>query len=199
MLDHIDLITTAESNGAFSVTSPQLPGFVFGRASLDHVVQELNDALAFAGVPDGNEARRVHHLVMVGETLEGVEWIVRWANDEHRGEREVARDALLLQLASEKRFELIGDGPYLRTGEMQFVACLPGDTLGWVMGQMDQRGDALTIAVVVGDRFAALPLVKGDLIENDGYRRLSDLGLSEESTVADLLERSLDRSQLLLV
>ena len=54
-------------------------------------------------------------------------------------------------------------GPPNAVGEAMYTCAVPADTIGWLVDQLDPRGDALVAAVAIADQFVLTqPLSYGD-------------------------------------
>lgn len=188
MGDTLHLVATNEREYGWSLTSPQLPGFVYGRPNREEFDADLEEALEFAGAPD---CPRVLHEVERVRTPEDVDLLIRIARDRHVLERR--RTAKLLLGALQDPQQRTGpdgltSGPRLPTGEILFVIALPSDRLGWVY---DQLGDRDTIVRVAASASGGLlwvsrvALSELDLLED--AITLEQLGLSNDSTVGELM------------
>ncbi len=173
----------------WTITSPQLPGFVFGRSTRAEVDNELDDALEFAGAP---EVPRAVHVLRRFETPEGDEFMISVANDADKDARaEVARRLTGVMSDEPQRLDLLSKVPRLPTGEALFVAVVPTDRLGWVWEQLDERDGTATIVAAVGDEGGMIwSNSTGFATRSDDFEdpvTMEELGLTEDSLVGDLV------------
>lgn len=163
--------------------SPSLPGFVFGANSSEEFWRDVRPAVAWAG---GKPDLTVY-IQRPYETPEGVEWLLRVLQDDHLDERvEIARRIHASLTATDQRLQLFADATPTRTGEYVFHCALFTDTIATVMQALRPRDDAVIVAAAVADRlWYAQQLATGT--PGLGDQRLSDLGLTLDSTVRDLM------------
>ncbi|MGC0417540.1 hypothetical protein [Embleya sp. AB8] len=176
----------------FYATSPQARGFVMGRSTLDELRADLLDALAF----HFEEARPLeiveHHERL--HDLEAGELVTRLAADRHHGERlEVyARIAAALRVP-EQVPELLG-GIRNRVGEAVYLCAVPSDTLGWLFTQLDEQGDAFSVALAISEPFLmTFPFTVGPEDEVDSAREtvtIGSRGYTKDTTLAEIMKRT---------
>ena len=179
MHDVIDIVVVQEDEG-YGAFSPQLPGFAYGRPTLTEFKKELDGAVRFAG---GAKHVRMH---MESHTWDddGREIVVRWAEDEHRGERlAVAQRIHAAMTVPEQREDLLNK-PTDRSGALVFVCAVAGDALRQFADLLDDAGDVLAIAVSVADDFIWTSQLSATGSHPD-WVSLESMGASLETTVGE--------------
>ncbi|MFI6581674.1 hypothetical protein [Embleya sp. NPDC050493] len=181
-----------DTQTGFYATSPQAPGFMLGRSTLDELRADLLDALAF----HFEEARPLeiveHHERL--HDLEAGELVTRLATDKHHGERlEVyTRIATALQVP-EHVPELLG-GIRNKVGEVVYVCAVSSDTLDWLFTQLDEQGDAFSVAIAISEPFLmTFPLSVGPEDEAGGAREsvtIGSRGYTKDTTLAEIMKRT---------
>lgn len=156
----IHLIVRKTASG-FYVTSPQAPGFIFGRETLKAVKTDLQDALSFHFDEPGPfhvlEHYEQHYQIADGEL------VTRIANDKFLSERKVVYERLSDVLRDESQAISLAHGITNLVGECVYVCTLPQDTIGWLADQLDERGDAFSVAILVADHMLlTLPFAYGE-------------------------------------
>lgn len=185
MADRLHLLVVHEGDYGWSLTSPQLPGFVYGRQTQQEFQADLPNALAFANAPN---IPWVFHVVRRFSTPDGDEYTIRVAQDNFADERSRTAWRLHAVMGTEERKGLM-DGPRTALGERAFVCTVPTDTLEWVAQQLDPRGDALEMVVAVDDdMIAGSPLSVSFVPAGDTLGSLADLGLPLSATVQDYFQ-----------
>jgi hypothetical protein len=153
------LLVTQEPDGSFSVESPQLPGFIMGRGTATELARDLEGVLVDLGVTG---PLRTHRQVR-GHTVEGEEFVFRFAVGPDEAERREVLDRVQAILNGDDRHKMMTmvSGP---TGEAVFVVAMPNDTVGDLIDQMFPERDALVMCVPVIDRGVwSMALYSGDL------------------------------------
>lgn len=138
------VFVTWEGDAGLSATSPQLPGFSYGRPTRTEFVNDIQKVLQDAGVVGevvGHEQRRL-------VSPEGIEYVIRVANDDHQAERAQLAWRLEAVLESDQRHEML-DAATNPMGEVIYICCVASDRLDWVIDQIDERGDAVDRKSVV--------------------------------------------------
>lgn len=141
----IDIVVAREGD-SWTVTSPQLPGFVGGRDSEAELRRDLRGMLRFAGVEDGTDLR--YHEEIVHATPEG-DFVVRVARDEYRQQRLEVAHRVERALASPLQREEMLNSPLTSAGDVLFICVVPSDTIAWCAGQLrtDDHGAVAVLGV----------------------------------------------------
>ncbi|MFJ8745225.1 hypothetical protein ACIRL2_38360 [Embleya sp. NPDC127516] len=179
-----------DTQTGFYATSPQAPGFMLGRPTVDELRADLLDALAF----HFEEARTLeiveHHERL--HDLEAGELVTRLAADMHHDERlEVyTRIATALDVP-EQVPELLG-GIRNGVGEVVYVCAVPSDTLGWLFTQLDEQGDAFSVALAISELFLmTFPLTVGPEDGPDSSGEcvtIGSRGYTKDTTLAEVMK-----------
>lgn len=185
MTDQIRLIVRLSEDGSAYATSPQLPGLLYGRRSINELHRDLDGVLAFhlerSGPFDVSEHHERHY------DLAGGELVVRVAVDEYHTERAAVarRVAVIAGMPSQARSLVTAAAN--RAGEAVYVCALPSDTMGWLAAQLDPRGDALVAALTIADDFLfTLPLAV-----DDGTRPAwRPYGASADTRLAEIMRQT---------
>lgn len=161
MGEQIHLIVRLSDDGSVYATSPQAPGLMYGRPSLDELHDELEDVLSFhfdrPGPFEIVEHHEHHHEIA------GRELVVRLADDEHSDERVAVYERIGRVIAVPEQAESLVTAVTNPVGEAVYVCAVPSDTFGWLVVQLDPRGDALVAALTIADDFLfTLPLALDD-------------------------------------
>jgi len=181
----IDIVVTREGE-SWTVTSPQLPGFVGGRDSEDELRRDLWGMLRFAGVEDGTGLR--HHEEVVHTTPEG-DFVIRVANDEYRQQRlEVAgRVERALTIAVQREDML--NSPLTSTGDVLFICAVPSDTIAWCAGQLEADGHGAVVVLGVADQLIwAMHLYVGEARALTAHPP-EDYGWSLDTSLGEVMRR----------
>jgi hypothetical protein len=186
--DIIDLIVispeTDDEDWAFY--SPQLPGLVGGRSSLLQLRADLPEILRFADAPLRTQIRV--HLEEVHDSA-GVSYVIRQSQDMHRAERSATAHRLRAALTMIEQREQLLASPQTRTGEILFIAAVPSDTLHDISMQFHPSGDAAVVVCNVADELLwSFHLTNAKDLDVEA-RPLGDLGLSGETTSAEVMRR----------
>lgn len=193
MASRVHLVVVDEGDYGWSATSPQIPGFVYGRPTREEFQADLPGALAFAGASD---ATLVIHDVRRFAAPDGQEYLIRVAEDEHRGERTQVAWLLSAMLAKERHHDLL-DAPTTITGEVQFICVVESDRVSWLLEQLDQRRDAATIVAGHSSELIWATWVAHGVTEVEGSTgSLAELEVSLDSTVSDLMARVPSQSRI---
>ena len=161
MSEQIHLIIRLSDDGSVYATSPQAPGLVYGRPSLEELRSDLDDVLSFhfgrPGPFDVIEHHERHY------DIAGRELVTRLAMDEHRGERQAVYERIGQVLRVPGQAESLVSAMTNKVGETVYVCAVPSDTLGWLAAQLDRPGDALVVALTIADHFLlTLPIAADD-------------------------------------
>ncbi|WP_405085041.1 hypothetical protein [Microbispora sp. NBC_01389] len=130
-------------------TSPQAPGLVYGRETLEDLRAELQDVLSFHFGGPGPFAVVEHHERHY--EMAGGELVTRMALDEHVHDRQAVYAALGRAAGHKDQAAGLVAAPANALGEVVYVCAVMPDTIGWIADQLEQRGDAINIAVSVAD------------------------------------------------
>lgn len=166
------------------VTSPQVPGLLFGRPTLRQVREELDDVLAFHfGSPDAFGVIEHHERHY---DIAGGELVTRLALDEHRDDRQIVYERIGAALRIPDQARSLLEVPTNKVGEVVYVCAVPSDSLKWLGDQLDPRyGDALMVTVAVSNELLfAVAMVKGE-----GYVGPDTIAFDNGSTVADVIHK----------
>lgn len=174
-----------EGDAGVWVTSPQLPGFSFFRATSATAKADLGEALRYAaeGTPLGDVQL---HYELHRERADGSEYILRIAEDRQKGHRVEVGQRVEGVLSNEDIAEASSRTARTATGEVVYVCAVAGDRLSWVVGQMDDE-DAIVLVLSVADAgIWTLPFSSGTERGNE-FRSLAEWGWSEEMTLGELM------------
>ncbi|WTW93604.1 hypothetical protein OG216_09555 [Streptomycetaceae bacterium NBC_01309] len=157
----IHVIIRVSDDTAYA-TSPQAPGMVFVRDTVDEIHAELQEVLAFyfdAPGPYPVAEHRERHFDIHGHG----EIVTRVALDAQQARRTDVYLRIGAALTVPEQVPGLLGIPTNLVGECVYVCAVASDTLGWLYAQLDERGDAFAAAVAVADPFLfALPLMSGD-------------------------------------
>lgn len=181
--DRTVLVVTRE-DPRFHCYSPTLPGFVFGAPNAEEFWRDVGPAVVWAG---GKPDLTVY-IQRPYETPEGVEWLLRVLQDDHLDERlEIAQRIHASITATEQRHQIFDNAVATRTGEYVFHCALFSDTVRSVVQALRPSGDAVVVAAAVAEGlWYAEQVTTGE--PGPDEQRFSDLGLTLDSTVKDLME-----------
>ncbi|MGY5630265.1 hypothetical protein ACW7N6_15755 [Streptomyces sp. UC1A3] len=187
----VHVLLTDYGRYGWGVTSPQLPELIGGRDTYKEIRADLDDILAFGGVPEGAEVV-VHRQKYVVTPGSDQACFIRLADDEYEFDRIEAAMRLTGVLKDPGQRAKIMAGPKLATGERLFVCAVPSDTVRWLAEQL-VRGEVASIVTSFADDFLGgkpireMPLAHGDDDPEGDWYSLSDAGLTPDSTLADLI------------
>lgn len=185
--ERLHLMVVDEGEFGHSVTSPQLPGFVYGRPGAAVDMDDLRGALAFAGAPD---LPVVVHVARRFTTPTGIEFSIRVAQDRRNAERQELATRLQSYLETGDGLDLLDRAP-APFGEVQLVCVLPEDKVGWMTEQLDDRQDVNVLVAPIADELVwSLPVMSGSVIPI-GWARLN---LPAEAPIADLIRTQTSRA-----
>jgi hypothetical protein len=178
------VIVTAEPGDAgYSAESPQIPGFVMGRATYTEFAADFKQVLRDVGVTGKVQAHRQAR----GETPEGVEYLLRAAEGTDYPERKEALDRIERLLALDDRHDLLDREP-TPTGEVLFVGVAPNDTLGDVIDQMYDAADALAMCANIAENgVLTMTILSGHAADAKGWQTLEESGWTRDTTVSEVL------------
>ncbi|MET8039728.1 hypothetical protein ABZU25_02555 [Micromonospora sp. NPDC005215] len=184
----IDLIVispnTDDEDWAFH--SPQIPGLVGGRSSLLQLRADLPEILRFADVPLPVQIRV--HVEDVYDSA-GTSYLIRQSQDGHRTERSATAQRLRAALTVAEQREQLLSSPRTRTGEVLFITAVPSDTLHDLSTQLHPSGDAAVVVCNVADELLwSFHLTNAEDLDA-AARPLGDLGLSGETTIAEVMRQ----------
>lgn len=188
MRERIDVILTEYPGYGWGIESPQLPGFVGGRSTREELEADLDDILEFAEAPR-DAVRAIHwqsHLTLP----DGDECVVRVHHDRHVGERMDCAKSVMGALSLAEQRTQVMDVPRTRTGEVLFVCALATDHVGWLVDQLDPRGETAVFAVAVAEQFIyTTALHRGDIDdETEEWLPLSEFGWDADTTVSEIMQ-----------
>lgn len=146
--DTLHVIIRATDDGVFA-TSPQAAGLVYGRPTLQELHAGLDDVLRFhfeAPGPFDVVEHHERHYDIAGEEL-----VTRLAMDEHQDERQVVHTRIGRALSRPDQARSLLPAPRSLVGEVVYVCAVPTDTVGWLAAQIDRPGDAVVVAVAIGE------------------------------------------------
>ncbi|MEU9837546.1 hypothetical protein AB0D67_38955 [Streptosporangium sp. NPDC048047] len=146
--DVIHLIVRLEADGFRPyASSPQAPGLVYGRPTMEELHADLQDVLGFhfdrPGPFDVVEHHERHHEVAGGEL------VFRLAADGHARERKNVQTALSRALRDPLQAEGLVSAPANAVGEVVYICAVASDTIGWILAQLGPEGDTVNVAVRV--------------------------------------------------
>lgn len=180
------ILTKDEPFGWFG-ESPQLPGFVFHRQTETEILRDYMEALRQAGVNGSLVGHRQYRRV----TPEGVEYLLRVRDGEAKADRAELASRVEQMLLTDDRHDYLNDAPRTPMGEVVIICALPGDTLGGVVEQLDERGDGAAIAMPVADSGVwSTMIAAGPGDRREGWRTLAELGYSMDMTIGELSTKS---------
>ncbi len=184
MSEQIHLIIRLSGDGSVYATSPQAPGLLYGRPSLEELRSDLEDVLSFhfgrPGPFDVIEHHERHY------DIAGRELVTRLAMDEHRDQRQAVYERIGQVLSVPGQAESLVSAVTNRVGETVYVCAVPSDTLGWLAAQLDRPGDALVVALTIADHF----LLTLPIAEDDGTHPAWSRGSSQpETRLSEIMQK----------
>ena len=159
MSEQIHMIMRLSGDNSVYATSPQAPGLIYGRQSLQEWRSGLEDVLSFyferPGPFDVIEHHERHYDV------EGRELVTRVAMDEHHDQRQAVHERIGQVLRVPGQAESLVSAVTNTVGETVYVCAVPSDTLTWLAAQLDGPGDAIIVALTIADQFLlTLPMAR---------------------------------------
>ncbi|MEU0519413.1 hypothetical protein [Streptosporangium sp. NPDC006007] len=131
------------------MTSPQAPGLMYGRPTLKELRAGLQDVLSFhlerPGPFEVVEHHERHYDIADGEL------VTRLACDQHVKARQAAYAALGRAIQDPDQARGLVSAPTNAVGEVVYICGVMSDTIGWIMEQLDSRGDTANVIVSVAD------------------------------------------------
>lgn len=184
MSEPIHLIIRLSGDGSAYATSPQAPGLVYGRSSLEDLRSDLQDVLAFhfdqPGPFDVIEHHERHYDVA------GRELVTRIALDNHLDQRQAVYERLGRALSVPGQAQALVSTVTNKVGEAVYVCAVPPDTLGWLAAQLDGPGDALVAALTTADQF----LLTLPIAADEGTHPAWSIGSSAaETPLSEVVQR----------
>ncbi|MDN7120254.1 hypothetical protein INN71_02495 [Nocardioides sp. ChNu-153] len=182
----VHVFMTDEGEYGRSATSPQLPGWV--AAYPDDVVaaREYQQDLVRA-LPDRTPTNVIGHWQVRGVDVRGQEYVIRWQTDDQPEARVVAGNRVQRMLQDENAIDQLRTHEPDATGVVTYVCCLSSDTLGWVVEQLDPRGDNVVVVAAVADSMVFGTQVATDDRTGHGWESFEALGLTMDMTVGRLM------------
>ena len=157
MSEAIHLIIRLSEDGGAYATSPQAPGLLYGRGSLKELRYDLDDVLVFYFERPGPFNVIEHHERQFD--IGGRELVTRLAMDKDRPARVAVFERIGRTIAVPEQAESLLSTVTNRVGEAVYVCAVPTDTIGWLVAQLDPRGDAFAAALTIADELLfALPM-----------------------------------------
>ncbi|MFI2033243.1 hypothetical protein ACH470_00840 [Streptomyces bottropensis] len=148
-------------------TSPQLPGFMYGRKDLNTMRAELQGAISFHLDQPGPFQIMEHHERHYG--IADGELVTRLAKDEYAASRQIVYDRLGRAIRDPRQAKALAHGVSNIVGEVVYVCAVPSDTLGWLNEQLFEPADAFYAAVTVGEEMLmTLPISHGEAYRGVG-------------------------------
>jgi hypothetical protein len=139
-----------------------VPGLLYGRSSLEELHSDLEDVLSFHFDRPG-PFNVIEHHERHYEIAGRRELVIRLAVDEHRDQRVAVNERIRRVIAVPEQAESLVSAVTNSVGEAVYVCAVPSDTFGWLVAQLDPRGDALVAALTIADDFLfTLPLAVDD-------------------------------------
>jgi hypothetical protein len=149
---------------------------------------DLQNALAFHFDSPGPFHILEHHERLY--VIDGAELVTRIAMDDLSDEREIVYRRMGEIIKIKAQAEALAHGVTNLLGESVYVCALPQDTLGWLMDQLDERGDALSAAVVVADQMLlTLPFAYGSAYaELEDTYKLGGSNFDRETRLSEIIQ-----------
>jgi hypothetical protein len=146
---------------------------------------DLNDVLSFHFESSGPfkviEHRERHH------EIDGRELVARIALDKHEAARLAVYDRIGRAIGVPEQVKSLLSAVTNTVGETVYVCAVPSDTIGWLIAQLDPRGDALTAALTIADEMLlGLPFALDDGTR-PAWQTLSD---GPETQLSEIMQRS---------
>jgi hypothetical protein len=185
---HVICVLEGDDTG-YSMTSPQLPGFVFARSTFTEFWADAWPALRRENVDTStvvvhNQERRI--------AADGSEYLLRVAQDVSVVERVELAQRISQRMAETSDFD--ADVALNAVGEATFICSVRSDTVGWIIDQMDQRNDAVQLAVAMdSDYVFSTQFASGQRAED--WPTMADHGWTRETSVGELTDLMLGMNQ----
>jgi hypothetical protein len=188
----VNVLLTDYGEFGWGISSPQLPGFIGGRATQEELRQDLPELLSFAGVDTDQDDVRLHlerHLVLVN----GEELTVRVATGEKdEDQRASVANTLVSALRVSSQVSQMLDVPRRPTGEVLFVCATPYDTIGWIIGQLENDDAACVVLQKAVHEIRTQSFTTGFVAAQAAVREhthsVDEMGWDEKTTLQEILE-----------
>ena len=178
-----------DTRDGFFATSPQGAGLAYGRPTLEELHADLDDVLRFHFEEAGPFTVVEHHERHYD--IADRELVTRIAIDEQRDERQDVYTRIGHALTIPDQARSLVEGPTNGIGEVVFVCAVPSDTVGWLAGQTDRPGDAVVVAVAVGDELVlTMPFNYSEEYAHRAQIPVGHVGLDAETTIGDIMKRT---------
>lgn len=183
-MTRLDLIYTYTEGFGWMVESPQLPGLVGGRETLQDTA-DMTPSLVQTSLGSIKDVTPVAHRQFAAEDEEGYEYLIRIADDGRFDERlDLASRMLALLKYGDFDDEDRRRQPTLATGERLLIAAQSDDTIEWCTKQLDTNEGA-TISFLLGpDAVASFPISDSKLKGMNSFD-LRTIGVGPNSTVGE--------------
>jgi hypothetical protein len=158
--------------------SPQCPGLAVVQPTAEDLRNALPGALQFYFDDVAEPEFHLEH------ELHGV--VVRVAQDALRWERQVLAERVAAALGVEEQATTMRAAPANSLGDIVYVCALPSDTVEWVVQQMENGRDAVTVALPVADELiwtTAFATADGGAV-----RTITDAGYSDTTTWGEIMQ-----------
>lgn len=179
-----DRVSDGEQWGTYS--HPH--GIYTAAATLVEARAEFREAARFSlGADEFDQAALLEHLEQPVPGLDGV--FIRTAIDRPTLDRDAASATMQRALTDPaQRARLEERSPLAASGDIVIVACVPTDTLGWVLGQMGPS-DALVVCAQISDVGMWWSFLAGEraVVDIETTETLADADLGFEATISDLM------------
>lgn len=197
-MDNLHLVYTSYGDDfGWSISSPQIPGFIGGRNTITELIRDTDSILEFAKA--GPYRHLWQHEQIAAEDPDGNEYLIRWLAEEDGPE--YSQDDPMSRLSTAGRlFSSVRDGyseyllgrqPVLVTGERLLIAVMGDDTIGFVFDQLEENQGAVIAQHRGEDAVYSVPI--GIPRDPAGWSwDLHDLGLTRDADVETVIDRALD-------
>jgi hypothetical protein len=188
--DELIHLMVRETDAGLYATSPQAPGFLYGRRSKSDFFGDLQDALAFHFDESGPFTVVFHHereFIVAGDEI-----VVRLTQDEFKPERIKVFERLRDVSVDEKQAKSLTQGLRNPLGEVVYVCTVASDTVGWLSSQLDERGDAFTAAISIAEgMLITFHFAYGDLYSDSPSRSLTEGPYNDKTTMSEVLQTTM--------
>jgi hypothetical protein len=168
----------------WSVSSPQIPGFVGGRGSREDLARDLADMLRFACVDTEELTVRIHEEALI--PMDEGDLVLRVASDDQFEERREVAERLRSALADDIQREDMLDAPRTPTGGVLYLCAVTSDTIRWCVEQLHPDGDGAVAAVCVAEEMIwAAHFFTG---ANAPGQPLEHFGFSLDTTLSEIMQ-----------